>query len=76
MASQKARSEKIELQDIENKLRELLGRRSSSDIDKEFQGSQQFFYIAMGVLLVVFLAYLLGIRKGKKRSTIVEIRRG
>jgi|GEM_PF-4209790 len=76
MASQKTRSEKIELQDIENKLRELLGRRSSSDIDKEFQGSQQFFYIAMGVLLVVFLAYLLGIRKGKKRSTIVEIRRG
>jgi hypothetical protein len=64
--------EKITRDDIESKLRELRGQ--VEDVGNASKG----YALAAGVAvltLVVGGAYLLGRRKGKKRATIVEIRR-
>jgi hypothetical protein len=63
---------KITRDDIESKLRELRG-----EVD-EVGNASKGYVLAAGVValtLVVGGAYLLGRRKGKKRATVVEIRR-
>ena len=63
---------RITRDDIESKLRELRGQ--AEDVGNASKG----YAVAAGVAvltLVVGGAYLLGRRKGKKRATIVEIRR-
>jgi hypothetical protein len=65
-------NERITRDDIESKLRELRGQ--VEDVGNASKG----YALAAGVAvltLVVGGAYLLGRRKGKKRATIVEIRR-
>jgi hypothetical protein len=64
--------DKITRDDIESKLRELRG-----EVD-EVGNASKGYVLAAGVValtLVVGGAYLLGRRKGKKRATVVEIRR-
>ncbi len=65
-------SKHISRSDIEGKLRELKG-----DVDETAQTAKP---IAMGVGIAVVvavagLAFFLGSRRGKKKSTVVEIRR-
>lgn len=64
--------DKITRDDIESKLRELRG-----EVD-EVGNASKGYVLAAGVValtLVIGGAYLLGRRKGKKRATVVEIRR-
>jgi hypothetical protein len=64
--------DKITRDDIESKLRELRGEVA------DVGNASKSYVLAAGVLaltVVVGGAYLLGRRKGKKRSTVVEIRR-
>jgi hypothetical protein len=58
--------------DIEAKLREIRG-----DIDTVGESVKQYAVIAGAVVVVavVALAFTLGKRKGKKKRTIVEVRR-
>jgi len=58
--------------DIEAKLREIKG-----EADEAVDNVKPIAQMAAigGVLLLILLAYLLGRRKGKKKSTVVEIRR-
>jgi hypothetical protein len=58
--------------DIEAKLREIRG-----EVDQTAQAATSMLLIAAtaGAVLVVGVAYLLGRRKGKKKTTVVEIRR-
>jgi hypothetical protein len=58
--------------DIEAKLREIKG-----DADEAVEGAKPIAEIAAigGVILLILLAYFLGRRKGKKKTTVVEIRR-
>ncbi len=58
--------------DIEAKLREIKG-----DADDAVAGAKPIAEIAAigGVILLILLAYFLGRRKGKKKTTVVEIRR-
>lgn len=58
--------------DIEAKLRAIKG-----DVDQDVAEAMPIVkYAAIGgVILVILLAYLLGRRKGKKKTTVVEIRR-
>ena len=63
---------RITRDDIESKLREIRGEVS------EVGSASKGYVLAAGVVAltaVVAGAYLLGRRKGKKRSTIVEVRR-
>jgi hypothetical protein len=63
---------KITRADLEAKLREVSGEATETvDAAKPtiFGGA------AAGLLLVVIVAYLLGRRRGHKRSAVVEIRR-
>jgi len=58
--------------DIESKLRELRGEV------EEVGNASKAYVIAAGALALTVLvggAYLLGRRKGRKRATVVEIRR-
>jgi hypothetical protein len=58
--------------DIESKLREIRGE--VADVGNASKG----YVVAAGALVltaVVAGAYLLGRRKGKKRTTVVEVRR-
>ena len=63
---------KITRDDIEQKLRQIKGEvDSTTDTAKPYA-------IAAGAVLVVAvvgLAYLMGKRKGKKKTTVVEVRR-
>jgi hypothetical protein len=63
---------KITRADIESKLRELRG-----EVDEVGSASKGYVLAAGVVALTVIVggAYLLGRRKGKKRATVVEIRR-
>ena len=63
---------RITREDIESKLRQLKG-----DADEVVQTNKTNGLIAaaIGAVVVIALAYLLGRRKGKKRSAVVEIRR-
>jgi hypothetical protein len=65
-------SGRVTPKDIESKLRELKGEVS------EGKDAAISLAISVGVVAVVGVAlgaFLLGRRKGKKRSTVVEIRR-
>jgi hypothetical protein len=58
--------------DIEAKLRDIKG-----DVDETTDSAKPIIEAVAigGVILLILLAYLLGRRKGKKKSTVVEIRR-
>jgi hypothetical protein len=58
--------------DIEAKLREIRG-----DVDAVGEGAKQYALIAGAVVAVavVALAFTMGKRKGKKKHTVVEVRR-
>ena len=58
--------------DIEAKLREIRG-----DVDAVGENAKQYALIAGAVVAVavVGLAFALGKRKGKKKRTVVEVRR-
>jgi hypothetical protein len=63
---------RISRDDIEDKIRELEGGA------REQVESARSTVITAGVvaaLILLLLAFLLGTRKGRKRSTVVEIRR-
>jgi hypothetical protein len=70
MARDKARP--VTKADIEAKLREIKG-----DVDETTDNAKPIIEAVAigGVILLILLAYFLGRRKGKKRSTVVEIRR-
>ena len=65
-------SEPIRRSDIESKLREIRG-----EVDSTADAAKLPVMAVAGVavVLVIGAAYLLGRRKGKKKSTVVEIRR-
>jgi hypothetical protein len=67
-----ARTGPITRDDIESKLRQLRG-----EVEEVGNASKGYVVAAGAVALAVVVAgaYLLGRRKGKKRSTVVEIRR-
>jgi hypothetical protein len=58
--------------DIESKLRQIKG-----DVEETAGKAKPVAQIAAfgGVVLLILLAYLLGRRKGRKKTTMVEIRR-
>ena len=58
--------------DIESKLRDIKG-----DADEAVDDAKPIVEMAAigGVILLILLAYFLGRRKGKKKTTMVEIRR-
>jgi hypothetical protein len=58
--------------DIESKLREIRG--VADDSTEVAQEAAKPVLVALGVAVVIG-AFLLGRRRGRKRSTIVEIRR-
>lgn len=59
-------------QDIENKLRELTG-----EVGDTAQAAKPYVAIAgaAATVLLLSLAYLTGRRRGRKKTTVVEIRR-
>jgi hypothetical protein len=63
---------RITRDDIEAKLRDLKG-----DLDERTTSAKQQVmpYVVAGGILVLVLAYLLGRRTGRRKSTVVEIRR-
>jgi choline dehydrogenase-like flavoprotein len=63
---------KITKADIEAKLSDIRG-----DVDDTATAAKPYLLIAgaVGVAVLLGAAYLLGRRKGKKKTTIVEIRR-
>lgn len=64
--------ERVTRADIENKLREIQGEAETAGESAKSVG------VIVGVVAVVALvgvAYLLGKRRGRRRSTLVEIRR-
>ena len=65
-------TEKITRGDIETKLREMRG-----DVEETAQEAKTpLLAIAGGVAVaIVVVAFLLGKRRGRRRSTVVEIRR-
>ncbi|HEX4906030.1 MAG TPA: hypothetical protein VFU93_11300 [Acidimicrobiales bacterium] len=65
-------NEKITRDDIESKLREIRG-----EVQDVGNASKSYVLIAgvAALTAVVAGAYLLGRRKGKKRTTVVEVRR-
>jgi hypothetical protein len=67
-----ATTAKISRDDIEAKLRDMTGGLEET---VEAARPRLISSAAAGVLLVVLLAYLLGRRRGRKRSAIVEIRK-
>jgi hypothetical protein len=63
---------RVERSDIEAKLREIRGEVTAT------ADSAKSYIVAAGAaaaVLLVGVAYLLGRRKGKKKTTVVEIRR-
>ena len=64
--------DRIGRDDIEAKLREIRG-----EIDSTAETAKPALVAAAAVaaVAVVGLVYLLGVRRGRKRSTVVEIRR-
>jgi hypothetical protein len=72
MAVPSTSRDRITRTDLEDKFRELEGGV------REQAESARSTVVSAGVvaaLVLLLLAYLLGTRKGKKRSTVVEIRR-
>jgi len=62
----------VSKEDIEAKLKEIAG-----DVEDTVETAKPIALMAGigGVILLVLLAYFLGRRKGKKKTTMVEIRR-
>ncbi|MFP4513696.1 MAG: hypothetical protein ACLFRV_12185 [Acidimicrobiales bacterium] len=62
----------IDRDDIEAKFREL-----QSEVDDTVESSMGALFVAgvAGAVGLLIVAFLLGRRKGKKQSTVVEIRR-
>ena len=58
--------------DIEAKLREIRG-----EVDSTAEAAKSYALVvgAVGVVALVGVAYLLGRRRGRKRTTVVEVRR-
>ena len=58
--------------DIEGKLRELRG-----EVGAVGEASRNYVVIAaaVGAVAVIGMAYFMGRRKGKKKTTVVEVRR-
>lgn len=72
MTAPNAPSDRITRADLEDKFRELEGGA------RDQAESARSTVVTAGVvaaLLLLLLAFLLGTRKGRKRSTVVEIRR-
>lgn len=67
-----APGQRITRQDIEGKLRQIRG-----DVDTAGEAAKGIGTIVAGVgaVVIVAIAYLLGKKRGKKTSTIVEVRR-
>jgi hypothetical protein len=72
MSAQTARTQPITKGDLESKLRELQGE---VDETKESAQSTLVTVAAVVAVLVIAIAFLAGRRKGKKRTTVVEVRR-
>ena len=72
MAASRAPSDPITRDDLEDKFRELEG-----DAREQVVSARSTLVTAgvVAALLLLLLAFLLGTRKGRKRSTVVEIRR-
>ena len=72
MAASRAPSDRITRDDLEDKFRELEG-----DAREQVESARSTLVTAgvVAALLLLLLAFLLGTRKGRKRSTVVEIRR-
>lgn len=72
MAGPSAPSDRITRADLEDKFRELEG-----DAREQVESARSTLITAgvVAALLLLLLAFLLGTRKGRKRSTVVEIRR-
>lgn len=72
MAEQATRNGRITRADIEAKLRQMRG-----EVDKTAEAAKvPIMAVAGGVAAaVVVLAFLLGKRRGRRKSTVVEIRR-
>ncbi|HEX4980033.1 MAG TPA: hypothetical protein VFV35_08205 [Acidimicrobiales bacterium] len=70
--SGKPGSERVSRDDIESKLREIRG-----EVDSTANAAKPalFTVVAVAAVAVVGVAYLVGRRRGRKKSTIVEIRR-
>ncbi len=62
----------ISRRDIESKFRELQGEVTSAGDSAK---SYALVVGAVAVVAVVSVAYLFGRRRGKKRTTVVEVRR-
>lgn len=68
-----AESERVSLGQIQDRLRNLQG---SAEATVKQAASPNLFAIAGGgAVAVVALAFLLGRRRGRKRATVLEIRR-
>ncbi len=63
---------RITRQDIENKLRQIRG-----DVDTAGEAAKGIGTIAAGaaVIVVIAVAYFIGKKRGKRTSTVVEVRR-
>ena len=72
MAASRAPPDRITRDDLEDKFRELEG-----DAREQVESARSTLVTAgvVAALLLLLLAFLLGTRKGRKRSTVVEIRR-
>ncbi len=72
MTAPHAPSDRITRADLEDKFRELEGGARDQ---AEAARSTVVTAGVVAALLLLLLAFLLGTRKGRKRSTVVEIRR-
>jgi hypothetical protein len=72
MAASRAPQDRISRDDLEDMFRQLEGGAREQ---AESARSTVITAGAVAALLLLLLAYLLGTRKGRKRSTVVEIRR-
>ena len=72
MATAASGDDRISRGDIESKLREIRG-----EVDSTASAAKPaaLAVVAVAAVVVIGAAYLLGRRKGKKKSTLVEIRR-
>ena len=72
MATTGAPRDRITRDDLEDKFRELEG-----DAREQVESARSTAITAgvVAALLLLLIAFLLGTRKGRKRSTVVEIRR-
>lgn len=65
-------AKKITRDDIENKLREIQGEVDDTAESAKGMAIAVGAAVAIGVLVVVFV---LGSRRGKKKTTVIEVRR-